>query len=247
VLWFGVYNLALNAAERHVDAGTASMVVYISPLLIAVLAGVFLHEGLPRTLFVGCAVSFVGVALIALASSSRSIVKGAASASTGGVLLCLVAAATLATGAVMQKVVLRLLSGLQTITLCCAIGVAVLLPFVSALAKELGRAPAGALLWTVYLGVFPTAIGFLTWAFALARSGAARLGVTTYLVPASSVLLAWLLLGETPSVLALAGGALCLVGVALSRGRLPRRLGSGASELNEPATHEPTLREHATE
>jgi drug/metabolite transporter (DMT)-like permease len=65
--------------------------------------------------------------------------------------------------------------------------------------------------------VFPTAIGFTTWAYALARTSAGRLGATTYLVPAVAIVLAWALLGEVPPVLALAGGALCLVGVAISR------------------------------
>jgi drug/metabolite transporter (DMT)-like permease len=43
------------------------------------------------------------------------------------------------------------------------------------------------------------------------------MGATTYLVPALTVLLAWAILGEVPGWLALAGGALCLAGVALSR------------------------------
>ncbi len=47
VLWFGVYNVALNAAERRVDAGTAAMLVNIGPILIAILAGSILHEGFP--------------------------------------------------------------------------------------------------------------------------------------------------------------------------------------------------------
>jgi drug/metabolite transporter (DMT)-like permease len=97
------------------------MRVYIAPVLIAILAGVFLRERFPPMLFAGCAVAFAGVSVIALASSSHSV-------TTTGVLLCLVAAATLAAGAVTQKVVLKLLSGLQTITLCCVIGVAMLPP-----------------------------------------------------------------------------------------------------------------------
>src|SRR6476660_2754493 len=51
VLWFGLYNLALNAAERRVDAGTASMLVNVGPIILAVLAGLILHEGFPRSLF----------------------------------------------------------------------------------------------------------------------------------------------------------------------------------------------------
>ena len=234
VIWFGVYNLVLNAAEARVDAGTAAMIVYISPVLIAVLAGVFLGEGFPAAVFAGCAVSFVGVAIIALASASHA-------ATTVGVLLCLLSAVSLAFGAVTQKIVLRHLSGLQTITLCCAIGVAVFLPFVPQLVRELGDASTGAVLWTAYLGIFPTTIGFLTWAFALSRTDAGRLGVTTYMTPVVSVLLAWALLGETPPALALIGGVLCLAGVAVSRrlsalrGRPDRRDGIEPSRKLSPA------------
>jgi drug/metabolite transporter (DMT)-like permease len=35
VLWFALYNVALNAGERQVDAGTASMIVRVAPILIA--------------------------------------------------------------------------------------------------------------------------------------------------------------------------------------------------------------------
>src|SRR5205807_7473259 len=107
------------------------------------------------------------------------------------------------------------------------------LPFAGPLAHGLRDASAGAVLWTAYLGVFPTSIGFLTWAYALSRSDAGRLGVTTYLVPAVSVFLAWLILHETPRLLALLGGMLCLAGVAVSRGRSlsGRRIGPPAKTL----------------
>jgi drug/metabolite transporter (DMT)-like permease len=43
------------------------------------------------------------------------------------------------------------------------------------------------------------------------------MGSWTYLVPPIAILLGWAVLGETPPVLALAGGALCLGGVVLAR------------------------------
>ena len=48
VMWFGGYNVALNAAEHMLDAGTSAMLINVSPILIAVLAGVVLKEGFPR-------------------------------------------------------------------------------------------------------------------------------------------------------------------------------------------------------
>ena len=120
---------------------------------------------------------------------------------------------------IAQKLVLRVLSPLQTTFLCALIGLVACLPFAPELVRQLGSARAGAVGWLAYLGVFPTAIAFTTWAFALARTDAGRLGVTTYLVPPISILLGWLLLSESPPGLAYAGGALCLVGVAISRRR----------------------------
>src|SRR4051794_35197060 len=69
ILWFGVYNLALNAGERRVDAGTASMLVNIAPILIAIMAGYLLGEGFPRPLVLGLGIAFVGVTIIAIATS----------------------------------------------------------------------------------------------------------------------------------------------------------------------------------
>ena len=210
--WFGVYNLALNAAEQHLDAGTTAMLVNVGPILIAVLAGLWLGEGFPRWLVAGLAVAFSGVLLIGLATRG-------AGADVLGVVLCLVAAVTYATGVVAQKPVLRRLPPLQVTFTACAVGALCCLPWAGSLAAELGEAPFGSVAGLVYLGVVPTALAFSTWAYALARTDAGRLGVTTYLVPPLVVLMGWLLLDEVPPALAVVGGAVCLAGVALSRRR----------------------------
>jgi drug/metabolite transporter (DMT)-like permease len=217
VLWFALYNVALNAAEQRIDAGTASMLVNVAPILIAVLAGLVLHEGFPRRLLAGCAVAFAGVLVIGLATSDGGLSFEA------GALLCLVAAAAYATAVVVQKPVLARVSALQVTFLCCVVGTLVCLPFAPSLADEAGEAPASALAWTIYLGALPTGLAFTTWAYALARTSAGRLGVTTYLVPPIAILLGWALLDETPPALAFVGGALCLLGVAVARSRgVPR-------------------------
>jgi drug/metabolite transporter (DMT)-like permease len=211
LLWFGLYNVALNAAEQRVDAGTAAMLVNIGPILVAVLAGLLLGEGFPRPLVAGCAVAFSGVAVIGLATARSGISFGT------GPLLCVVAAAAYASGVVAQKVVLRRVTALQTTFLCCAVGAVACLPFGPSLAHELAHASTSRIAWVVYLGVFPTSLAFTTWAYGLARTDAGRLGVTTYIVPPLSILLGWIILAEAPPALAFAGGALCLCGVAISR------------------------------
>ncbi|MGY1807833.1 DMT family transporter [Blastococcus sp. SYSU D00669] len=210
--WFGVYNVALNAAEHHLDAGTTAMLVNIGPILIAVFAGLFLGEGFPRWLVVGITVAFAGVVLIGVATRG-------AEADLLGVVLCLVAALTYAIGVVAQKPVLRRLPGLQVTATACAIGAVCCLPWGGVLVTELASASAGSIAGMVYLGVVPTAVAFSTWAYALARMDAGKLGVTTYVVPPLVVLMGWLLLGEVPPALAVVGGAVCLAGVAVSRRR----------------------------
>ena len=215
--WFGVYNVALNAAEQTLDAGTTAMLVNIGPILIAVLAGLLLGEGFPRRLLGGIAVAFAGVVVIGLATRS-------AGAEMGGVLLCLLAAGTYALGVVAQKPVLRALPPLQVTFTACVIGALVCLPWAGRLAADLGDASAGSVGGMVYLGVVPTALAFSTWAYSLSRMDAGTLGVTTYLVPPMVILLGWLLLDEVPPALAVLGGAVCLAGVGFARSRTrPRR------------------------
>jgi drug/metabolite transporter (DMT)-like permease len=211
LLWLGAYNVLLNAAERHVDAGTAAMLVNIGPVFIAVLAGLLLGEGFPRNLFLGCAVALGGAVLIGIATSEHGL------NSALGALLCLGAAITYALGVIAQKPLLERSSGLVVTWLACSIAAVACLPFAPQLAHDASNAPASSVAWTVYLGLVPTAIGFTTWAYALARTSAGRMGAFTYLVPPLAVLLGWLILGETPPALALGGGLLCLAGVALTR------------------------------
>jgi drug/metabolite transporter (DMT)-like permease len=219
LLWFGAYNVLLNAAEQRIDAGTAAMLVNVGPVFIALLAGLVLHEGFPRSLVVGCAVAFAGAIVIGLATSERGVDAG------WGAVLCVAAAAAYAVAVIAQKPLLEHTSGLQVTFLACVIGTVACLPFAPSLASELGDASGEAIAWTVYLGVFPTAVGFTTWAYALKRTSAGKMGATTYLVPPIAVLLGWIMLGETPPALALAGGALCLAGVAVTRGVRFRDLG----------------------
>lgn len=211
LLWFAAYNIVLNAAEQRVDAGTAAMLVNVGPVLIAVLAGLFLREGFPPALLAGCAIAFAGAVIIGLATSERGVDAG------WGAVLALAAAAAYAGGVVAQKPLLERTSALQITFLACLIGALACLPYAPTLIDETGEAPGSAVLWAVYLGVFPTAIGFTTWAYGLKRTSAGKMGATTYLVPPLTIVMGWTLLAETPPAIALLGGALCLAGVAVTR------------------------------
>jgi len=213
VLWFGVYNVSLNAAETRIDAGTAAMLVNVGPILIAIFAGFILREGFPSRLFTGCLVSFLGALVIGIATSRHGLHESL------GAVLCVVAAFAYAGGVVAQKPVLRHASPLTVTWLACTVGAISCLPYAGSLVHGLSRAGTSTVMWMIYLGVAPTAIGFVTWAYALARTTAGRMGSTTYLVPPLALLFGWAFLAEVPPLLVLPGGALCLAGVAVARTR----------------------------
>ena len=213
VLWLGVYSVSLNAAERRVDAGTAAMLINAGPILIAVLAGVFLREGFPPWLFAGAAVAFAGCVLIGVGNAQTSSRSGV------GIVLLVLAAVVYASAVVIQKPVLARVSPFQVTWLGCAAATIACLPLAPRFASDVSGAGASALAWTAYLGLVPTTLGFLTWGFALRRMSAGRLASIAYLIPVAAVLLAWAVLDESPPGLAIAGGALCLAGVWLARRR----------------------------
>lgn len=117
VLWFGVYNVALNEGERRVDAGTASMLIQVSPVLIALLAAAFLSERFTAALGVGLAVAFAGVAVIGLSTSDSESGRDLV-----GVALVLVSALVYAISVILQKPLMARLAAVHVVWLACTIG-----------------------------------------------------------------------------------------------------------------------------
>jgi len=206
----------LNVATQHLDAGTTSMLVNIAPLIVAVVAGFVFREGFPISLLVGIGVAFAGVVLITTGGVGPH-------SEPVGIALGLLAAALYASGVLVQKAALRTVDPLSGTWVGCVVGALALMPFFPALLNEVQDAAPTAILATVYLGAIPSAAAFLLWAWVLKRGTAGATASATLAVPAVVILLSWLALGELPTLWGVAGGALCLAGVALSR-RRPARL-----------------------
>ncbi|MEQ6903166.1 DMT family transporter [Nocardioides sp. YIM 152588] len=195
LLWFGFYNVALNAGEHRVDAGTAAMLIQVSPILIAVLAATFLGERFTPALAAGLLLAFAGVALIGLSTSG----DGGSARDLLGVALVLAAALAYSISLVLQKPLVARLSAVHVTWLACSVGAVACLPWAGELIGQVREAPASSTWWLVYLGVFPTALAFTTYAYALRHMSASSLGVTTYLVPPLTIVMGLVLLDEAPA------------------------------------------------
>ena len=209
--WFSIYIVALNTAEQTIDAGTASFVVNIGPLLIAVGAFMFLGEKLSLNLIPGALIALAGVGLIAWGTSSSDRVD------LVGVLWALVATVTYAVGVLTQKPALKRLSSNQVTLLGAAIALIPLFWWAPEAITTVQSAPIDAIVGAVWLGAIPTALGFGLWGYALKRMPAGRLGVSTYVVPPLVIVESAILLGEWPHPIAVLGGLIALAGVWWSR------------------------------
>ncbi|MBD0346135.1 MAG: DMT family transporter, partial [Coleofasciculus sp. Co-bin14] len=195
-----------------VTAGAASLLVNTAPIFTAVLAIAFLGERLSLNRWVGIAISFTGVVLITGGEAKGLTVDWGAS-------LILLSAVCISGYMILQKSFLRKYSALQLTTYIIWAGTIFLLPFLPSLIKTLPTAPISATIAVVYLGVFPSAIAYATWAYVLAQIPASRAATMLYLVPVLAILVAWVWLSEVPTVLSLIGGGIVLSGVVLVNSR----------------------------
>jgi drug/metabolite transporter (DMT)-like permease len=202
------YNLALSYGETNVSSGTASLLVNCAPVITALLAVPLLKERIQPRGWIGLIVSLGGVAIIVTNS-------GSGIAFNPWALLVLLAAALQSIFVILQK---RLLADYRPFELTCyAIwsGTLVSLLFLPGLVSACKAAPFQATIAVIYLGIFPAAIAYLSWAIVLSRLPASQAVSLLYAIPVLSFVIAWFWLHESLLLSTLLGGALALAGVLL--------------------------------
>lgn len=212
------YQLLLNAGERVVPAGTASLLVATAPVYASLLAVAFLGERATRRHrasrhWAGSAVALAGTALIA---ASHGLGFGASA------LIVLAAAVLQAIFHTAQKPLLARYTGFEVTAYAMWAGTVFVLPWTGSLLRALwgpGAHAGGAAIGSaVFLGLAPSAAGFVLWAYAMARADVGRVTVSLYLVPAAAIGISLVWLGQVPGPAELIGGAVALAGVLLASG-----------------------------
>jgi drug/metabolite transporter (DMT)-like permease len=207
-----VYQVVLGYGQLSVGSGAAAVLVDTAPVFTALFAVLFLKERIAPAGWAGILAAFCGAALIGLGEA------GGLGLAPGAPLL-LVAAVALSAYFALQKPYLPRYGPLGVTTYAVLAGTVALLPFAPGLLEAVGKASPGATIAVVYLGVFPAAVAYATWAYALSRLPVSGAASFLYLIPPLTFLIAWTFFGEEPAPLSLAGAAVALSGVALANRR----------------------------
>jgi drug/metabolite transporter (DMT)-like permease len=106
-------------------------------------------------------------------------------------------------------------TALQLVTYMIWAGTLLLLVFTPGLIEEVANAPIEATIATIYLGIFPSAVAYVTWSYALSRAPATIVASFLYLQPVLAVIIAWIWLNEIPALISMVGGVVTILGVFL--------------------------------
>ena len=223
LLGFSLYHIALNFGATTITAGQAAFVASTIPIWTAFASWRFLGEQIGWRQWLGLFVSVAGIAVMSLTPEDLAIARGSA--------LVLLAATFAAANIVLQKGLLLRYRATGVAVWVCVLGS---LPLIAWLPTQTATLhPLTGRDWTVlsYLGLVPISIGYWVSNFALKALPAFRTAQMLLLLPPIAALIAWLALGEVPTLRLLGGGLVVLVGVAVSvQRRTVRGSGSRSSE-----------------
>jgi drug/metabolite transporter (DMT)-like permease len=202
----GIYHVSLNTGEKTIPSGTASFIISQSPVITTLFAVLFLKERPSLLCLGGMAISVVGICIIMFGGSAQVSFDI-------GAIFVLISAIAGSVYSTLQKIFLKKYHVIEVTAYVIWGATLALLIYLPQLPHEVANASITATLSVIYLGIFPAAIAYVAWSYALAEMPAVRASNFLYFMPLISTLLGWMLLSEIPLWTSLAGGLLALLGL----------------------------------
>lgn len=199
---FFLYMIVFNKGLSSVPAATASVVNATVPVVTALIAGVVYRERVRGFQWAAVAVELIGVVVL--------------TAMSGGLAWLFLAALSLSTYNILQRKLTKKYTAMQASTYSIFAGTLMLAIFSPTAFRELAAAPAIQYVYVLLLGVFPSAIAYVSWSVAFSKAErTSQVSNYTVLTLFFTSLLGIVILGETPNTATLVGGGITLAGVLL--------------------------------
>lgn len=209
--WIGIsgYHICATFGQLTISAGTAGMLIGSGPIFTTIFAMLILKEKLGKVGWIGLGFGFVGIIFIAVGSGDTSY--GIAP----GIFLTLLAAIATSIFFVYQKPFFKKYTAIELTAYCTWAGTIPFLIFSPGLLTGIQTATLETNMTAIYIGIFPTALAYLTWAYALSLANASSISSILYLEPVIAIIVAWIWLKEFPSTISLIGGLVAISGVLI--------------------------------
>ncbi len=205
---FFFYVIAFNKGQQSVTASTASIVIATVPILTALLAQFIYKENLNNFQWLAIGIEFAGVAVLTLINGIFSINKG--------LLWLLLAALVLSIYNLLQRKLTKTYTALQTSAFSIFFGTLLLAVFLPSSIKEVSLAPDIQLFYITMLGIFSSAIAYVTWSIAIAKAKqTSQVSNYMFITPFLTSIIGFLMTDEIPEQSTLIGGAIILFGVVV--------------------------------
>ena len=205
-----LHHIALNYGQRGVSAGAASVLAQSTPLFSTLLAHFVFKDRVSGWQW-GCVLCGLLGAGVVVAGD-----RGLGEMDAHG-LLILLAALSWSLYFALQKHYSHRYDGLTVVCYAVWSGTLLLFMFAPGMLSAARQASASVNLAVLILGIFPSALAYLAWAYVLAHSNVSRASMALYLIPPTAMLMAALVLAERPSMMVIVGAVIVLMSVLALR------------------------------
>lgn len=203
---FFLYMIAFNRGMETVSSSTGSVVIATVPLITALLARVVYKEKLQPFQWAATGIEFAGVLLLTLINGIFSI--------NTGLFWLFFAALSLSVYNLLQRKITQSYSALQSSSYSIFGGTLLLMIFLPDAVNEMAHIPPVPLLCVIIMGVFSSAVGYITWSMAFARAEkTSQVSNYMFFTPFITSILGFIIAGEIPDSATVLGGAVILLGV----------------------------------
>ena len=205
---FSVYMLVFNHGTAMVNAATSSVTIASTPVFTGVLASIIFRERLKKIQWLALLIEFCGVLILLLVGSTFTFNEG--------VLWLLLCAIMLSVYNILQRGLTKKYPAFTVSAVSIILGGIELTPAAPGAFRQLSAAPGLMKFYVIFLGIFASAIAYVTWTIAFSKAEkTSEVSNYMFVTPFFATMLGFLLNHEVPTVATAIGGLTILTGAIL--------------------------------